>query len=293
MSDQTPDLENMPLEELAALANAQAPETEEVFEVAEPPVAAQPRNPDGTFASTAPVVEEPEVPEVVAPTTFSRTIDLGDGSGAQIFTADSLEGLVDKLADAQKHATRKIRELNQVAKQVPKAPAKKELTADEEYLLGQRFISEPSKAFKELAEVEYGMPFEEIKAAAVQARQLTQERVEKVVGLQWIANNPDFHNSDANGNKIRQYINRFCEGGMTQENLDEAYSSLKSEGLLADKPAVAAPAPVVAAPAPPRARASSRSSRISTIAAPPKEHTVEDMYKMSMEELAERANGLR
>src|SRR5215472_8244458 len=41
---------------------------------------------------------------------FERVIDLGDGSGVQKFTADSMEELVDKLARAQEHATRKIRE---------------------------------------------------------------------------------------------------------------------------------------------------------------------------------------
>jgi hypothetical protein len=293
MADQDP--ETMPLEELMALANAGAPETEEVFDVVDP-APSQPRNPDGTFASTTPTPEIPPVTEGISapiqePTSFSRTIDLGDGSGAQVFTAESLEGLVDKLADAQKHATRKIRELNQVAKQVPKAPPKKELTPDEEYLLGQRFISEPSKAFKELAEAEYGMPFEEIKAAAAAARQITQERVEQANAKVWLEKHPDFYDNATNARKIQQYVSRFCEGGLTQENLDTAYTSLKSDGLLQEKPAVVVPAPVVASPAPPRARASSLSSRISTVAAPPTGHTVEDMYKMSMEELEARANG--
>jgi hypothetical protein len=288
----------MPLEELMALANAGAPEIEEVFEVVDP-AATQPRNPDGTFASTTPPA--PEIPPATegisapaAPLFFSRTIDLGDGSGAQVFTAPTESELCDKLADAQKHATRKIRELNQVAKQVPKAPPKKELTPDEEYLLGQRFISEPSKAFKELAEAEYGMPFEEIKAAAAAARQITQERVEQANAKVWLEKHPDFYDNTTNARKIQQYVSRFCEGGLTQENLDTAYTSLKSDGLLQEKPAAVAPAaPVVAAPAPPRARASSLSSRISTVAAPPTGHTVEDMYKMSMAELEAHANGIR
>lgn len=282
------DPETMPLEELMALANAEP--TEEVVE----PV--QPRNPDGTFASPETVSADAEIPPVTEgisaptpPTSFSRTIDLGDGSGAQVFTADSLEGLVDKLADAQKHATRKIRELNQVAKQVPKAPARKELTADEKYLLGQRLINEPDVALRELLEAELGMTFDEFKTSTVQARQITKEKVELAQVQQWLTKNPDFHNVDANAQKMHRYINRFCEGGMTQDNLDLAYASLHGDGLLAAKP-VAAP-PVVVPPAAPRARASSLSSRISTVTPPTSGPTEADLYKMPMHELEALANG--
>lgn len=283
MSDQDP--ETMPLEELMALASA-APETEEVVEVVD-----QPRNPDGTFAAITPVVEPVAEPVVTEPTSYSRTIDLGDGSGAQVFTAATKDELLDKLADAQKHATIKIRDQNRILKATPKVPVKKELTADEEYLLGQRFVSEPTKALKEALEAEFGMPFEEIKASTAQARQITQERVEIANANAWMKKNPDFHNNEANGVKIRQYINRFCDGGMTQENLDVAYSSLKDEGLLAPKPVVAPPAPVVpAVVAAPRARASSLSARISTVAAPPTTHTEADLYKMPLHELEALAN---
>jgi hypothetical protein len=277
------DPETMPMEELLALAQSGAEmPTEPVAEVVDAP--AQPRNADGTFAPVVPPAADP-----VVPTTFTRTIDLGDGSGAQVFTADSLEGLVDKLTTAQTHATRKIRELTQVAKVVPKAPEKKQLTPDEEYLLGQRLISEPSKAVKELLEAEYGMPIEEIKAAAAAARQISQERVEAASGNAWIEKNPDFHNSDANGRRIRQYINRFCDGGLTVENMDTAYAALKADGLLQDKPAaeVVAPAVPVAAP---KARASSLSSRISTVVATPTGPSLDELYKMPLHELEALAN---
>lgn len=289
MPDQDP--ETMPLEELMALANA-APETEEVFEVVEP-VTTQPRNPDGTFASTtpavvdAPVITDPVIPE---PTSYSRTIDLGDGSGAQVFTAATKDELLDKLADAQKHATIKIRDQNRILKATPKTPVKKELTADEKYLLGQRLISEPDSAMREILEAELGMSFDEFKASTVQARQITREKVELAQVQQWLGKHPDFHNVDANAHKMNRYINRFCEGGMTQENLDLAYAQLMSEGLLQGKPVAAPVAPVVAAPTAPRARASSLSSRISTVPSPATGHTEADMYKMSMEELADLAN---
>lgn len=254
----TPDLENMPLEELAALANAQP----EVVEEVEPAVE-QPRNPDGTFA--APVAAEP----VVVPTTFSRTIDLGDGSGKQVFTADSLEALVDKLTDAQTHATRKIKELNGIVKAAPAPAAPKVRTPDEEYLLGQRLSTEPTKAMRELLEQEFGMPFEEIKKSTAQARQIATERVEEANAKVWVDAHPDYNPIPENGRKIRNYINRFLTGGLTQENMEQAYNDLNSEGLLKARTAEAAvvePVPAVVAP---KKRASSLSSRISTVVAPP------------------------
>jgi len=39
------------------------------------------------------------------------TEDLKDGSGIQVFEADTQEALIDKLIEAHVHATRKIREL--------------------------------------------------------------------------------------------------------------------------------------------------------------------------------------
>lgn len=287
MPDQDP--ETMPLEELMALANA-APETEEVFDVVEPeaPVVTQPRGPDGKFISAEPVVSA--VVETPEPTSYSRTIDLGDGSGAQVFTAATKDELLDKLADAQKHATIKIRDQNRILKATPKAPAKKELTPDEEYLLGQRFISEPSKAFKELAEAEYGMPFEEIKAAAAAARQHAQERVAEANADLWVKNTPGYFPNEANARKMKAYVNKMFGGDQSVENLTAAYQDLKESGLLQEKPAAPPVVPVVAAPAAPRARASSLSSRISTVAAPPSGHTEADLYKMPLHELEALAN---
>src|SRR5258706_387999 len=41
---------------------------------------------------------------------YRRVIDLGGGAGPEVFEADSNEELVDKLADAKQHASKKIRE---------------------------------------------------------------------------------------------------------------------------------------------------------------------------------------
>src|SRR6266704_5157746 len=135
-------LENMSLEQLRELAlssgaTLQALPAAPPAEPAKPTEA--PRDAQGRFTSPeppAPVTEAEPVED--EPVLYRREIDLGDGSGTQVFEGETLEELVDKLADAQKHATRKIRDLNRQAKEVAAPPAPKPLTPDEEYLVSQQ-----------------------------------------------------------------------------------------------------------------------------------------------------------
>src|ERR1700743_2577476 len=76
----------------------------------------------------------------VSAAKFQREIDLGDGSGKQVFKADSAEELLDKLTEAQKNATIKIREQQFELKRAKRAhperidtptAVKRDLTAQE------------------------------------------------------------------------------------------------------------------------------------------------------------------
>src|SRR5205823_3895620 len=108
----------------------------------------QPRDEAGRFVAQAEepanegdITREEDIPEL-----FRQEIDLGTG-GKQVFEAATQEELIAKLVEAQTHASRKIRELNQAVKQVPvPAPKPRELTADEKYILAQQFQNEPDKA---------------------------------------------------------------------------------------------------------------------------------------------------
>src|SRR6266568_7729436 len=144
-------LENMSLEQLRELAlstGAQAVEAPAPAAPATEPVET-PRDAQGRFISPEPVAPVADAePLEDEPVLYRREIDLGDGSGTQVFEGETLEELVDKLADAQKHATRKIRDLNRQAKEVAAPPAPKPLTPDEEYLVSQQLQSNPSKAFE-------------------------------------------------------------------------------------------------------------------------------------------------
>src|SRR5690349_14030031 len=91
---------------------------------------------DDAAQKDASEVEEQE--DEPAETVFRRTIDLGDGSGVQVFEAPTLEELVDKLAEAQRNASKKIREL------VIKKKEEEKTTADEEFVTAQNLMSRPT-----------------------------------------------------------------------------------------------------------------------------------------------------
>lgn len=286
-------LDEMSLDQLRELALSVGA-TEAELEPPAPP-AAQPRNPDGTFAAAEqPPVEEPPVEEPPTedepPAVYRREIDLGDGSGKQVFEGSTWEELADKLANAQVHASRKIRELNQKVKDIAPPPAPKPLTKDEEFVVSQQLQTEPSKAFELLFERHMGMPLAEFRQLSTEAKQLRSEKANNAAANAWVAANPEYHQSPANGQKMNAYINRFFGGVMTSENLNQAYADLKRDGLIQAKPA--APPQASSAPPPPTRRASNLPAGRS--AAPPpakKAPTQAELENMPLEDLKALANG--
>src|ERR1043166_8903740 len=101
---------------------------------------------------TKPVAEPVEQEEEPETQVFRRVIDIGGGAGPEVFEADSLEELVDKIAEAKGNATRKIREQEDElrerrAKDViePKQPS-----AEEEAIYSQELMKAPTQAFKKM-----------------------------------------------------------------------------------------------------------------------------------------------
>lgn len=181
--------------------------------------------------------EETEEKVEEKPTVFRREIDLGDGSGKQVFEAESLEALTDKLVEAQRNATKKIRELSREVK-VEKAAEKepeRELTADEEFLLSQELLNHPSKTQKKLLEGLFGMSLDEVKAAMEDARAMRQAKRADEAANKFIEATPDFHACPANAQRINKYLS-VHKLECTVENLATAYEELNSLGLLEQKP---------------------------------------------------------
>lgn len=252
------DLENMPLEELRQLAiQATVDDDKKEF---------QARDEQGRFA----VQQDPDI----ALQTFKRVIDLGDGSGTQVFEADSADALADKLAEAQKHATIKIRELSKAVK-----PA------------------EPVKPIKDTRTVE-----ERLEA-------IERDREWTELTTEWVNETPDFEANKQNGERMLKYMR--LEGiPNTKDGLQKAFAELVESGLLKPKAAtqdagdpveteetapeerIAQPvAKAPAAPVPPRKTASGLSNRrgiagrVASAATP----TEEELETMPMDKLRELA----
>lgn len=281
-----PDLQNMPLEELRRLAEA------EVVPVVEaPPVTEQPRGPNGKFM-VAPVVPDP-APVVEAAKVFRSTIDIGDGAGLQVFEADSEAGLRGKLEQALWHANKKIREDNKRAKEAPPAEIST-LTPDEEYVLAQTLMTNPSKVIRTEIERQFGMPVDEVKKALAAHQQAEFSRQNDAVAAAWATSTPDYYADDSNGRKMVAYINKFHGGQASAENLSAAFQDLNSSGLLKAKPVAAPPADSAPVPAV-QAPAARRSSGISSLPSVPppvsSEPSVEDLYAMPLHQLEALARG--
>jgi hypothetical protein len=282
------ELHAMPLEELKKLVEA---EVAAAPVVADPtPSTEQPRDASGKFVVATPVADP--APVVEAPKVFRSTIDIGDGAGLQVFEADSEAGLRGKLEQALWHANKKIREDNKRAKEAPVTEISS-LSPDEEYVLAQTLMTNPSKVIRTEIERQFGMPVEDVKTALAAHKQAEISRQNDAVAAAWATSTPDYYADDSNGKKMVAYINKFYAGQATAENLTAAFQDLNSSGLLKAKPVAAPPAdpaPAPAAPAPP-ARRSSGISSLPTVPPPvSSEPSTEELYNMPLEKLAALAN---
>lgn len=261
--------------------------------------AGQPRDAEGKFVAQEPAAEgeaepegeqEPEPEQAPKPEWFVREIDLGDGSGKQVFKGRSLEELADRLAEAQVHATRKIRELAGQKKQEERE------NADNEFVLSQELLNKPSATLRRQFEEMVGMPIDAFKGKLQKVEAFEKAQSAEEASKEFVQAHEDYYASPGNGKRMSAYLNRM---GLewTVENMEKAYTELQADGLLAPKPAattdaatqevepVVAPAPRSVAPAAARRAASGLSARRSVPVVPKAQHTEEDLYKMPMEEL--------
>jgi hypothetical protein len=257
MTQMTPELikqaEEMPLEDLRALALREAEEAVVNAKDAEPAVDpnAQPRNEKGQFVSVDdgidkrdeidnrdeividPVVEAKmdtsDLEEEAAPEKqyVEKKIDLGDGSGVQVFRgvgdnlAEAYESLADKLAKAQTEATRKIRELSRKVK-VDEVKTAQQL-ADEEYVTKQRLQTDPRATIAQIVE-------EEIARRNVAEAEKLQRSYD--VQTNFVNTHPTYEANPENGTKLAKWVQLHGYSEFTDENMEEAFQDLTASGLL-------------------------------------------------------------
>lgn len=214
---------------------------------------------------------------------YFDVVDLGDGSGPQVFKGKTIAELLGKYRKAQEHATRKIREqaLSLKLRDTPD-PAKpmREFTqhiptADELWQLSED-LKDPAKAAGAIARAtqwELGATGQEVRAT-LQSIIEERERAESFrVGADFMDAHPEFKPCPENEEAIYAYL-RQRSMAMTRKNLEIAFGELKP-GLVLISPVPNAgngtetriEQPVVTRP---RTASSGLSPRISS-AVPPKE----------------------
>jgi hypothetical protein len=282
------DPETVDLEQLrqAAFREAAAQPTEQPTE--------QPRDASGKFVSTnvekGPKGEVEEVDEIV----YRKVIDLGDGSGVQVFEAPTADELIDKLATAQENATRKIKELTRAHKEEPAKP--KERTPEEKWLLSQDNLADPDATFDKLFAEKVGMPITTFKTKIERLDAWERAQAEENAAKEFITKHPEFVPSPANARKIEKYVRTYNLDGTKAESIEQAFMDLNESGLLEVKAAQdpnkpeAKPQSRIVTPEPEQPAKNTRmssgiSSRRSVAQRGTSEPTEEDLYSMPLDKL--------
>jgi 23S rRNA pseudoU1915 N3-methylase RlmH len=225
------ELESLSLEEIRKLAEAEEVPGPAQVELGPDGKPFQPRDEAGRFVKTEP--EQTAIESEVVEPEVIKVVDLGDGSGRQVFKGRTGDEVLEKVLEAQANATRKIRqqeiELKDLrAKTAPKAELPK-LTADEEFVLSQQLNKEPSKALDEYFRRRTGFEMAELAEMKRQADKMTTAESTNHALAVFLATHPDFVDGTWNSAAMKLAIRGKA---ITTENLHEAYLDLKDSGLL-------------------------------------------------------------
>lgn len=237
------NLETMPLDELKKLALAEADkDATPAAEPVAPPVrdaagkfVAAPKDSDEVLDNSAEVVEDEPEEFIVR-----REIDLGDGSGVQVFSGrgatelDAVKDLNEKLFEAQRNASRTIRELQKKAPKV-ETPVEKTFSPDEEYVFKQ-LGEKPSEQFKTLFKEVTGMDVAEFKTSQAAIKEFQKNQRSLQVQQDFVNTHPDYIGNEKNGVAIRDWVQEHNYAEFDANNLEKAYQDLKKRGILELKP---------------------------------------------------------
>lgn len=276
--------------------------------------AEQPRDEQGRFAKTEEVAQEEAEPEIFV---ARREIDLGDGSGVQVFESEgesekeALEALADKIADAQRNATKKIREqeaeLKDLRAKTSKPPEPKAISDDEEYVFAQEIQKKPVATLRKMWKELTGYELEDFVTAKQAADAVISAQKHNEALNTFIATHADYQDEGEAGKKNGQLMKmKLAEMRLpiTSENLSKAYSSLKQSGLLllkgeeahadatketAETSRIEKPAAEVAQTRTKKTSGISTHSR-SAVVPLNTEPSEDELYKMPMDKLRELAN---
>lgn len=228
----------------------------DITEAGKTGLSAPPTVPDalrmGAEFAESPATAEPQKPPIESATPSAkvfREIDLKDGSGVQRFEAETYEALVDKLAQAQENATKKIRELSarkpiEPEREVKPAFEVKPPTEAEILALKEGFDADPVTAWKKMFQTFTGESPEEYQQRRASMEADTQRKSAETAFVN--AHKKDFYNCPENAAKIGEFLTKE-QLPVTKKNLEYAYQNLQESFVTQ----VSAPPLVAALPPPP------------------------------------------
>lgn len=275
---------------------AKAPEQMSFEELKIAAAAEEAREPEEKAAVIADVeIPKEEVAEEPEQYVVRSEIDLGDGSGVQVFTgtgATELEALRDqntKLVEAQRNATKKIHDLNSKVK-TEDARTEQQKT-DDEYVIAQRLQKEPTRAIRDVV-------------TEVIAEREAAQKQSLAAQQAFVDGHPDYVADPDNGRRLSAEVQRLGYNEFTEDSLEKAYQSLKASGLLKLKAEEAGGTTEEEVKEPQRIvetktettqsrspkRASTVSTRGTTAAVVKTGPTEDELYSMPMEKLKQLSN---
>lgn len=174
-----------------------------------------------------------------------REVDLGDGSGIQIYAGrgatqlDAIMDLNDQLVKAQENASRELHNIQRKHPKEPEPVKQPEISEDLEYVFKQQFEKKPSEAFKAMFKELTGMDVSDFKTsqAAQKAAEEARSAQERSLQIQrdWVAGHSEYITSQENGDKIRDWVRDHNYNEFTPDNLEKAFEDLSERGLLSLK----------------------------------------------------------
>src|SRR5271169_6328632 len=220
MSEEVSNPENMDMDQIRVLATTEMHANLE----------------EGGSTQAEPVVPtQAEPAEAEGDVVYRYEIDLGEGSGKQVFEGETPEALIEKLGEAQRNATIKIRELS-AAKKVEQKPV--EMADAAKWVLAQELATDPAKAFDKLLQQQTGMTAAELKAlrdtvnqTAATTREQTRNQQEYDATVVFRKDHPEYVANEINGKKMVQWLKLNGLPG-TVENITKAFEELSGDGLL-------------------------------------------------------------
>lgn len=182
--------------------------------------------------NNAPLLQDFENPQATAPKAEPIVREIDIGGRIQRFEAATEKELIDKLLEAQTHATRKLQELSvSMRARGPREPEressdwqelKPSLLKAEDIVMYEK---NPVELFRQMYKAEFGITPEE---GRVRENERRRQEAEFRAGREFIERHREFSNTPENAARLTRFLQE-QNLPISKNNLDYAYDQLREE----------------------------------------------------------------